>query len=383
MPSSQPLCILHVVRAPAGGVLRHITDLSRSQAARGHRVGVICDAVANGAIEEERLRSLHAELPLGVTRISVARGVGLGDLAALRAVARVAAPLNPDVLHGHGAKGGAFARLAGALLRRKGSSVARFYAPHGGSLHYAPSSLEGRFYFTVERLLERATEALFFVSDYERAAYAEKIGTPRCDARLVHNGLTPSEFEPVPPAADATDVLFLGHMRTLKGVDVLIRALAIAARQRPVTAHLVGAGEDRARFESLAAELGLASAIRFRDPMPAREAFQLGRIMAVPSRHESLPYVILEAVAAGMPLIASRVGGIPEILTGAAPELVPSEDPQGLADALLRDLADPAGAAERASRRREEIRNSFSVQAMAEAIETTYRSHLRGPVSTS
>lgn len=377
MPLPEPLCILHVVRAPAGGVLRHIIDLSHGQVARGHRVGVICDAVANGAIEEERLNALDAELPLGVTRISVARGVGLGDLSALRAVARVAAPLNPDVLHGHGAKGGAFARLAGALLRRKGSSVARFYAPHGGSLHYARNSPEGRFYFTVERLLERATESLLFVSDYERQAYAEKVGTPRCDARLVHNGLTPAEFETVTPAPDASDVLFLGHMRTLKGVDVLIRALAIAARERPVTATLVGAGEERAAFEALVGELGLGSTVRFRDPMPAREAFALGRLMVVPSRHESLPYVILEAVAAGLPLIASRVGGIPEILNGDAPELVPADDPQALAAALLRDLADPDAATARAAARREQIRDGFSVAAMVEAIEATYRSHLR------
>jgi len=377
MSSSGPLRILHVVRAPAGGVLRHITDLSRGQVARGHRVGVICDAVANGAIEEERLRALDAELPLGVTRISVARGVGFGDLVALRAVARVAAPLNPDVLHGHGAKGGAFARLAGALLRRKGSSVARFYAPHGGSLHYARNSPEGRFYFTVERLLERATESLFFVSDYEQQAYAEKVGAPRCDARLVHNGLTPAEFEPVSPVPDATEVLFLGHMRTLKGVDVLIRALAIAAKERPVTATLVGAGEERAAFEALAGELGLAGALRFRDPMPAREAFALGRLMVVPSRHESLPYVILEAVAAGLPLIASRVGGIPEILNGDAPELVPADDPQALAAALLRDLADPDAATARAAVRREQIQDGFSVRTMVEAIEETYRSYLR------
>ena len=82
---------------------------------------------------------------------------------------------------------------------------------------------------------------------------------------------------------------------------------------RHLRADIVGDGPDRQRFETQAADLGLGGAVSFTGAMPARTAFARGRLLVVPSRAESLPYVVLEAAAAGMPMIATRVGGIPEI----------------------------------------------------------------------
>lgn len=362
--------IVHVVRAPAGGVLRHISDLALEQSALGHEVGVVCDLYANGAIEEDRLRALDAGLALGVTRIPIKRGIGIADLTAGRGVHNAVKALSPDVVHGHGAKGGAFARAPGLF----GKGPARFYSPHGGSLHYARGSAEGRIYFAVERLLERATGSIVFVSEYEAEAYRSKVGPPRCRTRLIYNGLSDGEFEPVPQQADAADVLFVGHMRDLKGVDVLISALALAHDHgRKVSALLVGAGEDRAGYEARVREIGLAGHIRFADPMPARAAFGLGRLMVVPSRAESLPYIVLEAVAARLPLIASRVGGIPEILGTDAEELVAPGDAEALAGALMRDLSAPEEAERRAALRHEAIRDRFSKGRMAQDILALYK----------
>lgn len=365
--------IVHVVRAPAGGVLRHICDLARGQTVLGHEVGVVCDRIANGAIEEERLEALDREIALGVTRISIGRGIGFSDVSAGLGVHRAVKALAPDVVHGHGAKGGAFARIP-ALF---GANTARLYSPHGGSLHYAKGSAEGRFYFGIERMLERVTGAIVFVSEYERTAYREKIGEPRCATRLIYNGLGESEFEPTATANDAADVLFVGHMRDLKGVDVLIEALALVSRHDPaLSALLVGAGEDRHAYEERVRALGLSDRIRFADPMPARAAFARGRLMVVPSRAESLPYIVLEAAAAGMPLIASNVGGIPEILGRNAEELVPPGDAETLAGALMRDLADMASAYARAERRRRSIMNRFSQARMTEEIVNLYEETL-------
>ncbi len=362
--------ILHVIRAPRGGVLRHVDDLARAQAAMGHRVGLLCDGDTGNARDSARLDALQHDLPLGVTRISMGRAVGLSDLAAAIAVARAVGTIRPGVVHGHGAKGGAFGRVAAAIARRGGARSKGFYTPHGGSLHHDPASLAGRAYFTAERALERLTSGIVFVSGFEQAAYTAKIGAPRCPVRLVHNGLTSGEFEPVTLAGDASDILFLGEMRHLKGVDVLIEALAALNTRRIVTATLVGAGPDREAFRALIERRGLGGRVRLADPMPAREAFRLGRVMAVPSRAESLPYVVLEAVAAARPLVATRVGGIPEIVP--AHSLVAPGDSGALAMAISAALDDPAAGEARATELANGLRKRFSVETMARDITDFY-----------
>jgi glycosyltransferase involved in cell wall biosynthesis len=108
--------------------------------------------------------------------------------------------------------------------------------------------------------------------------------------------------------------------------------------------------------------------------MPAREAFALARCLVVPSRAESMPYIVLEGVAAAVPMIATRVGGIPEIFGATADCLVAPGNAEALAAAMNEVKASPASARDAALRLREEIRPQFSVSAMAAAIEAVYRS---------
>jgi glycosyltransferase involved in cell wall biosynthesis len=309
----RPLTILHTIRAPRGGVLRHVDDLARAQTLAGHKVGLVCDGETGNPRDSGILDALARDLALGIDRIAMRRTIGVADIAAAMAVAGAINQAKPDVVHGHGAKGGAFGRLGATGARRNGLSMVRFYTPHGGSLHYDPRSATGRVAFFAERALEKASEGIVFVSQFEQATYIEKVGAPRCPTRLVYNGLRDAEFTPVDPAPDAADILFLGEMRLLKGVDVLIDALASLNAEQTVTAALVGAGPDREAFGAQIRRLGLEDRVRLIDPRPARDAFSLGRILVVPSLAESLPYVVLEAAAAGRPIIASNVGGIPEI----------------------------------------------------------------------
>ena len=95
---------------------------------------------------------------------------------------------------------------------------------------------------------------------------------------------------------------------------MLIEALAILKSSgRPVTATIVGEGPDDSKLKAQAERRGLAEEVRFVGFRPAREAFAMGRMLVIPSRAESLPYVVLEAAAAGVPIIATEVGGVPEI----------------------------------------------------------------------
>src|SRR4051812_27144847 len=345
MVGQESLRILHVFRAPVGGLFRHVADLATEQARKGHQVGIICDAATGGAYEDAILDELRQRLPLGLIRIPMRRKPSPQDLATTARVMSAVGKLAPDVVHGHGAKGGVYARLIGTWLRRR-RKVARLYTPHGGSMHYDAASLTGRVYFTAERLLERVTDAIIHVSQFEADTYRQKVQAPRCPVRIIPNGLRPEEFDPIEPAADARDLLFLGAFRDLKGIDVLIKAIAElqATKGLRVTANLVGQPEGRDDYVALAEFLGVADRVEFHDPMPARAAFATARAIVVPSRAESMPYVVLEAIAAGLPVVASNVGGIPEIFAARAHELVPAGDVAALAKALAALVADPARA---------------------------------------
>jgi glycosyltransferase involved in cell wall biosynthesis len=141
---------------------------------------------------------------------------------------------------------------------------------------------------------------------------------------------------------------------------------------------VVGAGDpaDEARYHAMAAEAGLSEAVEFRPPMPAREAFGLARSIVVPSRAESMPYIVLEAVAAGLPLVATGVGGIPEILQGEDERLVPPGDPVSLAEQMRLALRAPDRMAAEAMLRRDRVKQKFSLAGMVARVEDIYRGAL-------
>jgi len=370
------LNILHVLRAPVGGLFRHVLDLARGQIGRGHKVGLVVDSSTGGAHAEAVLGKLAPHLALGLMRVAMSRQVGPSDVVACSHVARRAADVSADVIHGHGAKGGAYVRLARAVRG------IRVYTPHGGSLHYDARSPSGFLYIASEREMMQRTDLFLFESAYARDVFLAKIGDPGDRARVVHNGVTEEEFEPVATDPQATDLVFVGELRMLKGVDLLIKALAALAKQgRRVTATIVGDGPDRKTFEATAKFAGGANpAINFAGAMPAREGFALGRVLVVPSRAESLPYIVLEATAAGLPVIATRVGGIPEIFGPDAGELVPSGDAAALAQAIASAVQDPARVHATMQRVQQRVRKQFSADAMVEAVIKAYgEAVVKGP----
>jgi glycosyltransferase involved in cell wall biosynthesis len=373
------LKIVHVVRSPIGGIFRHIVDLVDAQTKAGHDVGIVCDSLTGGRFEDDVIDAIAPKLALGASRLPMRRSVSLRDFVAVRQVLEHLRKITPDVLHCHGAKGGAYGRLIAAWLGRK-RPIASIYAPHGGSLHYDEHSLEGMFYFRIERMLEWVTDALVHVSAYEAEAYRAKVGMPRCRVAVIRNGLREEEFVPVTPRNDARDLLFLGMLRDLKGVDVFLEAMAKVdtAYGRKLTAHVIGQAEEPGRYEALAASLGIADRVAFSEPIPTRDAFASARMIIVPSRAESMPYVVLEAVAAGMPIIASDVGGIPEIFGPAANALVPPGDPAALAGAIDAALSDPRRTDADAAARRAWLYPRFNISTMQDKVEGLYRLMLEG-----
>ena len=154
--TNPPLRVLYVFRAPVGGLFRNVFDVIRALAARGHSIGLLCDSQTGGERGERLLAELAPLLPLGIHRLPMQRNPHATDLAALRKISALIREHNVDVVHGHGAKGGLYARFSG-LFSRKARPI-RCYTPHGGSLNYYPGSLAHKAFMQVERLLESATD---------------------------------------------------------------------------------------------------------------------------------------------------------------------------------------------------------------------------------
>ena len=365
----QPLRILHAVRAPVGGIIRHILDLANGQADRGHHVGIIADSLTGGERAEAALAEIAPRLKLGVHRLAIRRNPGPADILVWAHFMRLIWRLKPDVLHGHGAKAGAFLRMK---ARSKGTI--RVYTPHGGSLHYPRNTFKGALYSRLERALMDSTDLFLFESAFARDTYQRTIGIPTGLVRCVFNGVTADEFDPVARAADATDIVYVGEFRHIKGVDLLIDAVArLHSDGKPVTLTLAGDGEELQNLKAQIQKLGLTEAARFIGHVKARYGFSKGKLLVVPSRGDSMPYVVIEAAAAGIPMVAANVGGIPEIFGSHTDALFAPNIVSAMADAIETALEDPATAQVRAKLLRERIFLHFSQKAMVEGVLAGYR----------
>ncbi|MFO1108524.1 MAG: glycosyltransferase family 4 protein [Bradyrhizobium sp.] len=372
MPATegQPLRILHAVRAPVGGIFRHILDLANGQADRGHLVGIVADSLTGGERAEQALAEIAPRMKLGVHRLEIRREPSPLDAVTWFQFNQLARRLQPNVLHGHGAKAGAYFRMRGAS-----HDSIRVYTPHGGSLHYPLSTLKGQVYSRIERALMNSTDLFLFESAFARDTFQRTIGTPMGLVRTVFNGVTADEFDPVKRADDATDIAYVGEFRQIKGADLLIDAVGrLRADGRTVTLTLGGDGEEMAHLKAQVSRLNLGEAVRFIGHVKARYGFSKGSLLVVPSRGDSMPYVVIEAAAAGIPMIAANVGGIPEIFGPEHQDALFARNSVGaMADAIAGALDNMEAVRARARSLRERIFLHFSQKAMVEGVLAGYR----------
>jgi len=163
---------------------------------------------------------------------------------------------------------------------------------------------------------------------------------------VIPNGVDVSRFRPVEtPSEDrAVRVGFVGRLVHQKGVDVLLKAVALLDPALPFVVDIVGDGAERQELESLGASLGVAHRVRFLGWKSSEELPELYRcmdVLALPSRDEGMPNVVLEAMATGLPVVATKVAGTEELVhDGETGLIVPPEDHQALAEALRRAVTD-------------------------------------------
>jgi glycosyltransferase involved in cell wall biosynthesis len=371
-PQASKLRIVHVFRAPLGGLFRHVVDLAAEQSARGHDIGMFFDSDARCPRVEAALARIPGGLRLGLKAAPIHRNPGGNDLVAMARFAAFIRRTAPDVVHGHGSKGGLYARLSAIT---NPNVALRAYTPHGGSFNYRPGTAVNRAYMLAERALAPLTDVFLFESAYIAGQFDARVGARNGVRGVVANGISPAEFAPAIPDADAADLLYVGELRAAKGIDTLLEAIARVGRARGLIPRtvLVGSGPDQAALTELAQRLGIASFVSFPGQLPVREAFKLGRVLVVPSRAESMPYVVLEAAGARVPMIATDVGGIPEIYGPYRDRLGPPNDAANLQARIEATLAMPeaerqAQAAELAAH----VAERFSIQTMVNSVMAGY-----------
>jgi glycosyltransferase involved in cell wall biosynthesis len=366
---SNSLKILQVLRAPVGGLFRHVCDLTRALNARGHQVGLVVDQLSFDSETEKKLSGISDAAALGIHQIPIPRLVGKDDIFAPQRIAKLINQIDIDVVHGHGAMGGFHARLGAS---RK-PTVKTIYTPHGGVLHFAKNSAQGLIFHNLERALMRHTDKIVFESHFAAKSFAEQIADPGEKAQVVHNGLPESDFEEI-IASYEYDFVFVGEMRDLKGVETLLRALAITKRAdgTPANLLLIGDGPHRQEFEALATELSLTDRTDFIGANPARMGFAKAQTVVVPSYKESLPYIVMEAVAAGRSVIATNVGGIPEIFGPEAKQLIDAQNVEQLHEKMQAHLTKREAFSAHKQALYAHVRSNFTIEKMCDQIEALY-----------
>lgn len=223
----------------------------------------------------------------------------------------------------------------------------------------------------LKRLLSRGVTAEVAVGTASADAAAEFTGLPRRQIRVIHNGVPDEEVVPLSRATTAPTVGTLGRLEQEKGFDVLLRALSNVPH---AVAVLVGDGRDRQELVDLAETLGLEDRVRFTGwSAEPRRHLPTFDVCAVPSRIEAFPLVVVEAMLAGLPVVAAEVGSVADaVVDGETGLLVPPDDVDALAAALRSLLGDPERMRQMGLRGRERARERFTADAMAAAFETLY-----------
>ena len=361
------LSILHIVApAQAGGLEEVVVALAAGLAARGHTVRVLALLDREGSRDPITRRLPGAGVEVVPTVL-----LGRAYARERAAVARACAVFRPDVVHTHGYRPDV---LDGGVARRLG--IPTVTTVHG----FTGGDWKNRLY---ERLQIRAFRRFDAVAAVSRPIVERLVraGVPR---QRIH--LLPNAWAGRPPALDRAAarralgvpvegfrIGWVGRLTAEKGADVFVEALARLG-DVPVSVSIVGDGRERGPLEQRARELGLAERIAWHGLVAdAAGLYRAFDVFVLSSRTEGTPIALFEAMAAGVPVIATRVGGVPDVVSPAEALLVPAEDPEALASAIRAVLGDPAAAAARAAAARARLEREFGMDPWLDRYEKLYR----------
>lgn len=335
--------VLHVA-APAafGGLERVVSTLAAAQTESGdevHLATLSADPGAEAFCGQLARRGITTHL-VDVPRRDYWRQHG--------AIASLGRRLRPDVVHTHGYQADV---IAGSAARRAAAAVVTTL--HG----FTGGGWQNRCYEWLQRRVARRCDAVVAVSDAIARELTET-GLPPEKVHVIPNVLPPPGPRLTRPAArrvlgigeDRWVVGWAGRLSREKGLDVLLDALALDP-QPEYDLVVMGDGPEREALMAQAEQLGVGHRITWAGVVPGAERYFTGfDLLALSSRTEGSPIVVLEAMAAGVPIVATTVGGVTELLSSASATLVAPEDPAALREAIRAVHDDPVTARRRAMR---------------------------------
>ncbi|HEX5830179.1 MAG TPA: glycosyltransferase family 4 protein, partial [Gemmatimonadaceae bacterium] len=362
--------VLQVLQPLDGGVARHVQDLSLGLVERGFEVEV---AAAPGCVALPALRAGGVV----VHELELRRAPGPADVRALRALRALDRARRFGIVHAHSSKAGALVR--GALPRAR----RLVYTPHCFAFTFTSdlSAPERAVYRAVEQLLIARTGALVAVSEWEAETARRGLLGARARVATVPNGTGPCAVaEPDPElralAGGEPLAVFVSKLRPEKNPLAVVRAAAQlhAAGELPGRVAIVGDGDLAPAVRDEIAARGVGEAVRW-FPFGGSTAPYIAAadLLVVPSSWESLPITPLEAMACGVPVLATAVGGMPEAITdGRTGWLVPAGDEGALAGALRDLLGDRERLARAGAAARELVAERFRLDTMVDGVAALY-----------
>lgn len=343
------------------------TMLARSLEAirnRGHNTDAfeVCTFVAGGEMEQ----ALHA---IGIRTFSLDARGAWGLLRAPLTLARIIRRGGYDIVQAQLFPAEVLVALVSVLVRGPAYVLSK---------HNAWTRRTRPWHIALERFTtSRYARIVCNSRDVERAVVARVPNTAQ-RIEVVPNGIA-AGVAPVRATEPTYDIIAVGNLRDdQKGIDILLRALTLIPG-RFSRALVVGDGPARHGLEQLSRELGLQDRVEFRGASwQVPELLATSRLFVLPSRYEGMPNALLEAMAQGLPAVATAVGGVAEIMTdGETGVIVPPEDPQALARAIAELLSDDERARRLGQAARARIQERFTVAAHVDSVLAVYRDVLR------
>jgi len=361
------------VLAPAefGGLEEVVALLAGGLVQRGSDVHVALVDRGGDAARQYGGRLAQRGVPHTLLRVSTRRYLG-----ERRAVAALCRTHRPDIAHFHGYRCDV---LGGPAARAEG--IATVSTAHGFA--FGGRGFKNDVYEYLQRRALRRFAAVIAVSQ-PIVEQLVRDGVAAHRVHLIRNAWSPRGVPLDRPAArarlgvppEARLVGWVGRLTGEKGADVLLRAIANIP-ELPVSVSIVGEGTDRTALEALAQQLGIGERIRWHGIVPeAAELFPAFDVFAISSRTEGTPIVLFEAMACEVPVVSTRVGGVPDVVSDGEAILVPREDPVALAHGIRRVFADPAGANARARRARSRLETEFAPGAWLDRHDQVYQQAL-------
>ncbi|MCL4473125.1 MAG: glycosyltransferase family 4 protein [Actinobacteria bacterium] len=396
-PDTRPLKILQVAaNTRLGGLPLHVLTLSRALRDRGHEVEIL--SMDSGPLiarfEQEGFRVAT------ITQLGAkAKRDPLLALKVKREVGRRIEAAAPDIVHSHGPRAHFFSSLAVRGIRggheqgRAGcalacsvhGSVSQFTIGNSGSFNGMKSRMRRLQYGGIDRLAQRYSRRMVAVCQATADELINELGIDPAKVVVVRNGIDDRSPGSVPPAElrrslgfEESDrvAVYVGRLAFHKGAPDFIKAAEIVARELPQARFLVvGDGPMEAELRRQASQGPLAGKAVFTGMREdAVDLVAAADLFVLPSLSEGLPLTLLEAAMLGKAMLATSVGGIPEIVKpGETGELTPLRNPVLLAREMASLLADDAGRGRMGRAARQLWEREFTVEAMTDGMEAVYR----------